>query len=224
MARLIMSTKPLENHPPDNDIRVLVVADDHSARAGLAALLAAQPGCTVVGQVAVAEHTTAGPDVYDPDVAVWDLGWDPTSSLDQLSDTQDNPPPAVVLAPDESSATAAWRAGARGVLPRDADGPVLLSALAAVAQGLAVLDPELAAAALPARGLDSLASSVELTPRELEVLGLMAEGLPNKSIAHRLDISEHTAKFHVNSILTKLGAESRTEAAMRATRMGLITL
>jgi DNA-binding NarL/FixJ family response regulator len=63
-----------------------------------------------------------------------------------------------------------------------------------------------------------------LTPRELEVLRLMAEGLPNKGIAQRLEISEHTVKFHVNAILGKLGVESRTEAVVRATRLGLILL
>jgi DNA-binding NarL/FixJ family response regulator len=63
-----------------------------------------------------------------------------------------------------------------------------------------------------------------LTPREREVLQLLAEGLPNKTIASRLNISEHTVKFHVNAIMTKLGAQSRTDAVMRATRSGLILL
>ena len=64
----------------------------------------------------------------------------------------------------------------------------------------------------------------ELTPREHEVLGLVAEGLPNKSIADHLSISEHTVRFHVNSIMSKLGAQSRTEAVTRATRLGLLLL
>jgi two-component system nitrate/nitrite response regulator NarL len=64
----------------------------------------------------------------------------------------------------------------------------------------------------------------ELTPRELEVLRLMAEGLPNKTVALRLGISEHTVKFHVNAILGKLGVSSRTEAVVHATRLGLILL
>ncbi|MBI1880571.1 MAG: response regulator transcription factor, partial [Chloroflexi bacterium] len=63
-----------------------------------------------------------------------------------------------------------------------------------------------------------------LTPRELEVLQLLAEGLPNKAIARRLDISDHTVKFHVNAILSKLSAQSRTDAVVRATRLGLILL
>ena len=64
----------------------------------------------------------------------------------------------------------------------------------------------------------------DLTPRELEVVQLLAEGLPNKAIAKRLGVSDHTIKFHVNAILGKLGAQSRTEAVVRATRLGLIVL
>ncbi len=65
---------------------------------------------------------------------------------------------------------------------------------------------------------------IELTPRETQVLQLLAEGLPNKVIASQLEISEHTVKFHINSIMGKLGAQSRTDAVMRATRSGLILL
>jgi DNA-binding NarL/FixJ family response regulator len=69
-----------------------------------------------------------------------------------------------------------------------------------------------------------MSSAEVLTPREQEVLQLLAEGLPNKTIADRLYISEHTVKFHVNAILSKLGAQSRTEAVVRATRLGLLLL
>jgi DNA-binding NarL/FixJ family response regulator len=69
-----------------------------------------------------------------------------------------------------------------------------------------------------------MSSAEALTPREQEVIQLLAEGLPNKTIADRLHISEHTVKFHVNAILSKLGAQSRTEAVVRATRLGLLLL
>jgi DNA-binding NarL/FixJ family response regulator len=69
-----------------------------------------------------------------------------------------------------------------------------------------------------------MAAAEALTPREQEVLQLLAEGLPNKTIADSLHISEHTVKFHVNAILSKLGAQSRTEAVVRATRLGLLLL
>jgi two-component system nitrate/nitrite response regulator NarL len=207
-----------------NDLRVLIVADDPLARAGLAALLADQPGCVVVGQVAGEADLPAALDVHRPDVALWDLGWDPTSSLERLADLAEAGPPIVALLPDESHAADARTAGASGLLLRDTGADPLVAALMAAAQGLLVLEPSLAAA-MPAAGDQAPTPLIEeLTPRELEVLQLLAEGLPNKAIARRLDISEHTVKFHVNAILGKLGAQSRTEAVVRATRVGLILL
>ncbi|MFQ5814830.1 MAG: response regulator transcription factor [Anaerolineae bacterium] len=207
-----------------NNVRVLIVADDPLARAGLAMLLADQPGCTVTGQVAGDADLLAGLDVYRPDVVVWDLGWEPTQAPEQLADLSDSGPPVVALLPDEAHAADTWTAGARGLLLRDTDAEGLTAALMAVAQGLVVFDRALAAALLPASGRAPMPLVEELTPRELEVLQLLAEGLPNKAIAHRLSISEHTVKFHVNAILGKLGAQSRTEAVVRATRLGLIIL
>jgi DNA-binding NarL/FixJ family response regulator len=77
---------------------------------------------------------------------------------------------------------------------------------------------------LPRSERPAEAPAEALTPRELEVLQLLAEGLPNKTIARQLSISEHTVKFHLNAIMSKLGAQSRTEAVVRATRLGLIIL
>jgi DNA-binding NarL/FixJ family response regulator len=94
----------------------------------------------------------------------------------------------------------------------------------AAAQGLVVIDPQTAVSLLPSAE-HSLAQPLgELTPREVEVLQLLSEGLPNKAIASQLGISEHTVKFHVNAIMGKLGAQSRTDAVIRATRSGLIIL
>ena len=206
-------------------LRVVVVADDHLARAGLAALLADQIGCTVTGHVTTPAYVSAGPNAYVSDVAVWDLGWGPDTGADLLAKVQESGVPTVVLAPDASHASEAWAAGARGVLPRDVDGATLMGALVAVSRGLAVLDPELASGLFTPDSDESVSPALgELTPRETQVLGLIADGLPNKTIAVRLDISEHTVKFHVNAILGKLGAQSRTEAVTRATRMGLIIL
>lgn len=127
-----------------------------------------------------------------------------------------------------------------GVLPRDATVEEIVAAVGAVAGGLIVLDQRsarglLAAAvgAAPARGSiaprPGAAETTEtpgepLTARELEVLQLLAEGLANKTIAARLRVSEHTVKFHVASIMTKLGAASRTEAVTQAARRGLLIL
>jgi len=127
--------------------------------------------------------------------------------------------------PDETDAAEVWTTGARGLVARNAPGENLAVALAAAAQGLAVIDPEFAAALLPVARDQSAAQPIEaLTPRELQVLRLMAEGQSNKVIARTLGISEHTVKFHVNAILGKLNVSSRTEAVVHATRLGLILL
>jgi two-component system nitrate/nitrite response regulator NarL len=110
------------------------------------------------------------------------------------------------------------------LLLRDSSAESLAAALQAAVQGLVILDAALAVAVLPARDPEAELLVEALTPRELEVVQLLAEGLSNRAIAHRLEISEHTIKFHVNAILGKLDAQSRTEAVVRATRLGLILL
>ncbi len=100
----------------------------------------------------------------------------------------------------------------------------LVAALRAAALGLVVLDLVLAEAALVVHADPPADPGALLTPRETDVLRLLAEGLANKTIAQRLDISEHTVKFHVNALLRKLDAQSRTEAVIEATRRGLILL
>ncbi len=117
-----------------------------------------------------------------------------------------------------------------GALPRDAGGEEIIAATTAVAGGLTVLDRRLATEALaaiarPRVALEAAPTSDEpLTAREREVLQLLAQGIPNKQIAQRLRISEHTVKFHVSAIMAKLGAASRTEAVTTAARRGLLLL
>jgi DNA-binding NarL/FixJ family response regulator len=160
-------------------------------------------------------------------VIVWDTGYDPARAVEALSDARDERAPILALLADIKAlekARALLMAGARGVLPQDTPARTLAAALAAVSHGMVVIDPTLIAAALPASSDLPNEDTTELTPRESEVLRLIAEGLPNKTIALKLGISEHTVKFHVNAILTKFGAQSRTEAVVRATRAGLLTL
>ncbi len=213
------------------------MANDPLARAGLAAVLTHGAGVTVVGQIDGKSATPSALDVFRPTVVVWDLGlepdWGPNSGLEQLSALSDGTVPIVTLVSDQRQAVGAWLAGSRGLMLRASPGANLRAAVRAVSQGLMALDPEVSPALLP-----SVESSGEkpagpefneptpsgLTPRETQVLQLLAEGLPNKVIASQLDISEHTVKFHINSIMGKLGAQSRTDAVMRATRSGLILL
>ncbi|MDA0733854.1 MAG: response regulator transcription factor [Chloroflexi bacterium] len=207
-----------------NNLRILIIADDPLARAGLAMLLSDQPDCEVIGQVA---SDTVPEDVLNTlpaDVVLWDLGWDSTSALEQLAELQEGSPPVTVVISDQSQAGEAWAAGAKGILPRETDAVSLRAALIAVSRGLVVLNPTITPSLLPSGDQLPGTISSELTPRELQVLQLLAEGLPNKGIAGRLKISDHTVKFHVNAIMGKLGAQSRTDAVMRATRAGLIII
>jgi DNA-binding NarL/FixJ family response regulator len=138
---------------------------------------------------------------------------------------------AIVALVDESDpedAVAALHAGAGAVLPRSAGRDEIVAAIKAVTNGTAVLPRQVLASLLDgaadtAPDLNG-ADGAKLTPRELEVLAAMADGASNKAIARRLDISFHTAKFHVAAILAKLDADSRTEAVTRAAQLGLVML
>lgn len=139
----------------------------------------------------------------------------------------------VVLADHVSAASsAALRGGVRAVLPNDVSPEQLVAALQAAANGLLVLHPAQVAAQVTSNGFASLQSrsrelgglAEPLTPRESEVLQMLASGLGNKEIAAKLAISEHTVKFHVASILGKLGAATRTEAVSIAIRRGFVLL
>jgi DNA-binding NarL/FixJ family response regulator len=130
-----------------------------------------------------------------------------------------------------AAASSTLRVGVRAVLPNDISPDQLVAALQAAASGLLVLHPAqvpapiingFASATARSRGLEELAEP--LTPREGEVLQMLASGLGNKEIAAKLTISEHTVKFHVASILGKLGAGSRTEAVSLGIRRGLVLL
>jgi two-component system, NarL family, nitrate/nitrite response regulator NarL len=211
-----------------SEVRTLVVADSPLARTGLIALLDGI-GITVVGSVNEAADLLDTIEVYRPDVVIWDMGWQPLAALDRIADLR-GVAPLVSLSADHGTAIdaapALLGAGVRGLLLQSESSEALCAALHAVAQGLMVVDPVIAAAMYTGGTADSgdRAMVESLTGREMEVVRLIAEGLPNKTIARQLKISEHTVKFHVNAILTKLGAQSRTEAVVRATRLGLITL
>ncbi len=203
------------------EIKVLVVGDNPLARVGLVALLAGTEGLVVVGQCGGAALLDEL-DLYEPDAVVCDLGWDDSPTW--LADLQSAGIAAVALLNSESQATDAWAAGITGLLRYDTGAGAVASALAAVLDGLVVLDSGLAASVLPSGGTAAAEPVESLTPREKEVLQLMAEGLTNKAIAQKLRITDHTVKFHVNAIMSKLGAQSRTEAVVSATRAGLIML
>lgn len=207
--------------PDEGVVQVLIVAADPLVRTGLATLFADQDGYVVAGSADVTEDLAAAVATYLPDVILWDPGFRDASSL-EADELREAGVPVVALLPDAALAAEAWHAGAQGLLLRDASPQAIATTIVATRQGLVVVDPLLAETILP------LPSQVpwtgDLTPREAEVLHLMAEGLPNKLIADRLGISPHTVKFHINAILGKLGVHSRTEAVTRAARSGLLVL
>lgn len=214
-------------HPP-SEISLLIVADDLLARAGLAALLAGQPGFSVAGQSDCGPQLDALVQDHAPDTLLWDLGWgfgeaESSRLLERLADFSARLPVLALLL-DGEEAGQVWAAGVAGLLPRQVEGERLTAALSAVVAGLLVLDPNQRALfatppdATPAELLEPL------TPREEDVLALLADGLTNRAIARQLAISENTVKFHVQSLLGKLDAQSRTEAVVRATRLGLLIL
>lgn len=204
------------------ELRVLIVGADDAARAGLVAALESQP---YVRPLAT-DDTDADPadliETAEPDVVLVDADATPEGAR-RLLGPGEQAVPVVVLTARPHAGAAALAAGARAVVRRDADPQVLVAALAAAASGLVAFDPAVADSRAAAdRSEDRVVE--ELTPREGEVLALMAEGLTNRQIAGRLGVSDHTVKFHVDTILGKLGAHSRTEAVTRAARAGLIIL
>lgn len=217
--------------PYDVRVRVLVAAASPVVRAGLEAVVASSPVLAVVGSAPGTAALTRHVDATRPDVVLLELerhGDDPAPALHGL--TGPSAPPVVVLADDPRGAWAAdaLRSGMRAVLPREATAAEIVAAVEGAAAGLVVLHPEAIDSLLPLLPAPTRTAPAPgqqpLTPREIEVLRMMAEGLGNKTIARRLGISEHTVKFHIGSIFTKLDASSRTEAVTLGARQGLIML
>lgn len=198
-------------------LRLVVVGEDALARAGLRAV-AESAGLRVV-----ADGSPDGPgDLADEaDAAAWDVG--AGSSLDGLRGLAARLPVVAILG-NEEQAGEALAAGARSVLVREHVGERLLAAVEAAVAGLVTLDDAVAESVLRPPPGPAEALVEPLTPREQEVPQLVAGGLTNRRIGERLGISEHTAKFHVNAILGKLGASTRSEAVAHAARLGLILL
>jgi DNA-binding NarL/FixJ family response regulator len=195
-------------------IRVAVIARDRLSRAGVVALLGAFDDL-IVDELDVDDFLPSRIRVLHPDVILCD--GDAAGDLRLLDG------PSVVLLDDATLAGETLAAGARGILLRDASPRRIRAALLAASEGTIVIDDALARAVLqqvrPAHDLVE-----RLTARELEVMQLLASGQTNKEIAQRMGVTEHTVKFHVNSILGKLGVATRTEAVVHAARLGIVML
>ncbi len=219
-------------------VRILLVDDHPIVREGLRALLETQEDFEVIAESANGEEALRLTTTLQPDMLLLDLempvmdGVETIRRLHQLS----QPPRVIVFTAfdDDDRIIHALQAGANGYLLKNAPRDEIFKAIRITVEGGSMLQPIVASKLLRHVGLQQkiLISRQpannfpieDLTERELEVLNLLAQGMPNKEIATHLVISERTAKFHVSSITSKLGATNRTEAVSLAIQHGLVTL
>ncbi|MGE5603669.1 MAG: response regulator [Nitrososphaerales archaeon] len=204
-------------------IRVLIADDHYVVRQGLTALLAPRNGFEVVGQASTGREAVALARSLRPDVMVIDMLMPEMTGLEAVAAIRAENPNARILvlagSGESKQVLAALQAGALGYLLKDSSPDDLMHALRTVYRGTLVLPQALAARMMqpqPSAGLD------QLTERELDVLRLLAQGQSNLEIARNLHISATTVRSHVSSILMKLDASNRTQAAMIARERQLI--
>ena len=211
----------------EGGIRILVADDHPMLREGLVAVLSTQPDFDIIGEAADGAEVVRLAEALRPDVILLDLEMpnvDGVAALEGLRDTVSEARTIVFTAYDtDERILRSLRAGARGYLLKGASRQEIFDAVRTVHAGGSLLEP-----GVTTRLLDHVREGGEqtepLTPRELEVLALISEGLHNSEIAGRLFVTERTVKFHVSSILAKLGADNRTEAVALAARRGLIRM
>lgn len=214
-----------------NDVITVVLVDDHAiVRTGLTAYLETEPGISVVAEAADGLEALARIDALArqdrvPDVVLMDMQMPRLDGVETTGRIKDRWPEIDVIAVtsfvEEARIRAALEAGATGYLLKDADAADVVDAIRAAVAGEIRLDPAVATA-LAMSMRTPASSTASLTPRELEVVTLVAEGRTNREIGRRLGVAERTARTHVSNILTKLGLASRTQAAMWAVREGLV--
>ena len=213
--------------PETSKIRLLVADDHPMLREGLVAVLGTQPDFEVVGEASDGEALVRLVEESDPDVILLDLEMpnvDGVEALRRLEGTDFPARTVVFTAYDtDEKILGALRAGARGYLLKGASRADIFSAVRTVNAGGSLLGPAVTNRLLGRLGEDP-GETNPLTPRETEVLSLLARGLSNREISHRLFVTERTVKFHVSSILSKLDADNRTEAVSTAASRGLVRL
>jgi DNA-binding NarL/FixJ family response regulator len=207
-------------------IRVLIVDDHPLVRQGLSGVLAGAHDIEVVDAVAdgalAADAAVAG----EADIVLMDLSMPGMDGVQATGEVLARRPDARVVVltsfAEQARVLAALDAGAIGYLLKDSEPDDLVQAVREAAAGHAPISPRAALALLPQRGAGKPSPSANLSPREREVLALVAAGLPNKSIARRLQISEKTVKTHLTRIFAALEVYDRTSAALWAQRNGLL--
>ena len=204
-------------------IRVLVVDDHPVVRQGLRTFLDLQPDITVVGEATDGAACVAAAAELHPDVILLDLRMPGSDGVEALHGLRELGLPARALVitsfTEPAAVLPAVRAGAAGYVYKDVDPPALAAAIRAVHAGHVLLHPDVAA--VLATGTRS-ADAAHLTARERDVLVEVAHGRSNREIARELGLAEKTVKTHMSAILTKLGVQDRTQAALFAVRSGLV--
>lgn len=215
----------LNNDPQSQTITVLI-ADDHTLfREGVASLLERNSDIALTGEAATGEEAVRLTGELLPDIVLMDLKMPGMGGIEATRTIVGrNPHIGVIMLTmyeDDESVFSALKAGARGYVLKDADRGALLRAIRAVARGEALLGPSIAQRLL--EQFNPPAPFDELTPRELDVLRLIAQGLRNREIAERLFISEKTVGNHISNIFSKLQVADRSQAILRAFRGGLVS-
>ncbi len=203
-------------------IRVALVDDHAVLRGGLAQLLSGEPDIEVVGAASDGSEALDLVRRTHPDVVLMDLqmpGVDGVTATRQIVAEGGTDVLVLTSFSDADRIVAALDAGAVGYLLKDADPDDVIEGVRAVSRGESPIHPRAARQLLAARG--ATPSEVDLTPRELEVLALVRQGLANKQIGRRLGISERTVKAHLTSVFSSIGVSDRTQAAVWAERRGL---
>ncbi len=217
-----------EPEGPGRAVRVVIVDDHALLRAGTRQILADADGIEVVGEAADGDEAVAVVATLDPDVLLLDIRMPGRNGIEvsrHLASIGASTRIVVLSAyDDEDYVRAALAAGVAGYLLKTMPGDELARAVRAVHAGMTVLDPAVSAVlAQPLRSAATAGSAAGLSWREREVVGLVAEGLANKTIAGRLGISTRTVEGHLNHVFTKLGVVSRTELVRFALDNGLAT-
>ena len=207
-------------------VRILITDDHGVVRQGLRMFLSLDPQLEVVGEAENGEEALAMARELKPDVVLMDLLMPVMDGIAATEAIRRELPEVEVLALtsvlEDVSVSGAVRAGAIGYLLKNTDADALGRAIKAAAAGQVQLAPEAAARLM--HEVRAPQSPEALTDRETEVLRLVARGRANKQIAHELFVGGKTGKAHVSSILTKLGVQSRTQAALHAVRIGLVSM
>ena len=209
-------------------IRVVIVDDHPALREGLRTILATQPDIAVVGEAATGQQAVAQALALRPDVVLMDLELPELDGVEALRRIRERRPGTRVVVftafDEDKRVMSALEAGAQGYLLKGASREEIFQAVRAAHRGGVPLQPTVATTLLHrlATPRGTRERQAVLSPREREVLQLLAEGLTNKAIAHRLVISERTVKFHVGSILAKLGVPNRAAAVRVALQRRLL--